>query len=110
MGSFALVCGAAAAAAVIAAAVILARHGLATYRAFRDFSRDAGPRIEHIAAASEEASAKAERLNESSAKLQVALDRFSVSRARLNVLIAAVKDVQETVQRVTDIHPKKGRA
>ena len=56
------------------------------------------------------AAAKAERLNESSAKLEGALQRFSVSRARLNVLIEAVRDVQAAIERVTDIHPKKGRA
>jgi methyl-accepting chemotaxis protein len=110
MGWVAFVCGVAGAAALVAATVILVREALACKRAFSAFSEEATPQVERIQAASDEAAAKAERLNEHSERLEVALQRFSVSRARLNVLIAAVQDVRATVQRVTDVSPKKGRA
>jgi hypothetical protein len=44
---------------------------------------------------------------DAAAKLQPALARFARDRARLNVLLAAVDDVRDSVGRVTAVYPRK---
>jgi hypothetical protein len=73
------------------------------FRALRRLRREATNALEAL-------THSAERLAghpDAAAKLQPALARFARDRARLNVLLAAVDDVRDSVGRVTSVYPRK---
>ena len=73
------------------------------FRALRRLKRE-------IANGLEQLGRSAERLGDhpdAAAKLQPTLTRFARDRAHLNVLLAAVDDVRDSVGRVTAVYPRK---
>ena len=63
--------------------------------------------LSHVTASADSLAERTARFEDSSARLEAALHRFSASRARLAVLAAAVKDVQDSIGRVTAFYPRK---
>ena len=92
---------------VVAATVHLVRRGLDLYRAFRDSGGALGAGTLKVAEAAEQTAAKAERLAEGTGKMADAVSRLQRSRAQLNVLTQAIRDVQDSVGRITAVVPRK---
>ena len=63
--------------------------------------------LSHVTAAADTLAERTARFDDSAARLETALTRFAGSRARLAVLAAAVKDVQNSVGRVAAYYPRK---
>jgi hypothetical protein len=63
--------------------------------------------VDRVLADAEQVATKLEGLAQGSARLQAALERLRVSRARLNVLLEAVAQVRAAVGRITGIVPRK---
>ena len=63
--------------------------------------------LSHLTASADSLAERTARFEDSSTRLEAALSRFSDSRARLAVLAAAVKDVQDSVGRVAAFYPRK---
>ena len=94
-------------AAVVAAIVHLVRRGLDLYRAIRDSGGALGNGVLQVAEKAEVTAARAERLAEDSGKMAEAAQRLGRSRAQLNVLLEAIRDVQASVGRATAFVPRK---
>jgi methyl-accepting chemotaxis protein len=92
---------------VVAATVHLVRRGLDLYRAFRDSGGAIGEGTLKVAGAAEQTAAKAERLAEGTGKMADAVSRLQRSQAQLNVLTQAIRDVQDSVGRITAVVPRK---
>ena len=93
--------------AVVAALVYLVLHGLELYRAFRDSGSALGDGVLRVSEAAEQTAVKAERAAEDSARMAAAVERLSRSRAQLDVLLTAIRDVRESLGRVTALAPRK---
>ena len=88
-------------------AVIVFRRGLALWR---DLKRAGGAlfaALDGVGRRLEQTSAAAEGLGAVTARPEPAIARLQVSLARLTVLRAALRDVQESVGRVTAVYPRK---
>jgi methyl-accepting chemotaxis protein len=92
---------------VVGATVHLVRRGLELYRALRDSGGAIGEGALAVAEAAEQTAAKAERLAEDTERMADAVERLQSSRARLNVLTQAIRDVQDSVGRLTALAPRK---
>ena len=92
---------------VVAATVHLVRHGLDLYRAFRDSGGAIGEGALAVAEKAEQTAAKAERLAEGTGTMADAVSRLQRSQAQLNVLTQAIRDVQDSVGRLTALAPRK---
>jgi hypothetical protein len=103
---FALVSGLLALAAVVAGIVFLVVRTRELLRGFRTFGRSLGVATAKLEESSRRLS-EAEPGTESGARLAESLDRLSVSRARLAVLLAALGDVRSAVTRLTAVAPRK---
>jgi uncharacterized protein HemX len=79
------------------------RQALGMFRALRALKGETAGALERLAQS-------AERLAEhpdAAARLQPALRRLARDRAQLNVLLAAVDEVRDSVTRVTSVYPRK---
>ena len=92
---------------VVATSVHVVRRGLALYRAFRDSGAALGNGAMRVAEAAEQTAAKAERLGDDTGRVAEAAARLRRSQAQLNVLIQAIRDVQDSVTRLTALAPRK---
>jgi hypothetical protein len=93
--------------AVAVAATMTTRRGLALYRDAKRLSAVAGDELMSIERRTGEIEKHLAAAESSSADLRAATARLSQSRARLNVLLAAVKDVRATADRVLTFVPRK---
>jgi|SRR5688500_13407679 hypothetical protein len=91
----------------VASAVFLTLRGLEAFRAFKRLSGVAGAELARIEAASGEMERHLALAAESGTQLEASLARLRSSRAQLNVLMAAIADVQAAVGRVTGVVPRK---
>src|SRR5688572_1015355 len=92
---------------VIASTVYATSRGLQAFRAFKQIGRTVGTEVERISAASGAIERHLALAAESGERLDASLTRLRASRARLNVLTAALADVRASVERVTDVVPRK---
>jgi hypothetical protein len=74
------------------------------FRSLKRLKQESGRALEELTHAAERL---AERGADPAGKLQPALERLARDRARLNVLLAAVDDVRDSVGRVTAVYPRK---
>jgi hypothetical protein len=64
--------------------------------------------IDRVSRDADEMATKLEGLADGTTRLQAAMERLQVSRARLNVLLEAIAQVRAAVGRITDVVPRKG--
>jgi hypothetical protein len=86
--------------------VILVPRARAFVRAVRESGGSLAESVERVAVAAESTAERAERVGDT-ARLDESLERFSMSRARLAVLLAAVQDVRAAAGRLTAVVPRK---
>ena len=91
----------------VAAVTYATLKGLEAFRLFKRVGGTMGNDLERITAATEEIERHLELAAESGTTLEASLIRLRASRARLNVLIAAIADVRAAVGRVTAVVPRK---
>ena len=91
----------------IASAIFLTLRGLEAFRSFKRLSVVAGAELQRIEAASGEMERHLALAAESGTQLEASLARLRSSRAQLNVLTAAIAEVQAAVGRVTGVVPRK---
>ena len=84
-----------------------ALRGLELWRAFKRLSREAGSELDRIARTSAEIELHLQAAAASGTRLDAAVTRLGHSRARLNVLTAALADARAAVGRVTAVYPRK---
>jgi hypothetical protein len=92
---------------VIAALVHLVRRGLQLYRAARDSGTALGDGVTRVSESAEQTALKAERVSEDSERMAAAVERLSRSRAQLDVLLTAIREVRDSLGRVTALVPRK---
>jgi hypothetical protein len=73
------------------------------FRSLRRLKRELANGLEQLTSAAEKLAGH----GDAAANLQPALARFARDRARLDVLLAAVDDVRDSVTRVTSVYPRK---
>ena len=95
------------AAAVIATAVMAFLRGRELYRDATRVGGQMSVEVEHIERSTAEIEGHLEAAAKSSEALSVALARLSASRARLNVLLAALEGVRASWRLVTAFVPRK---
>ena len=81
--------------------------GLGAWRAVKALASGAGAALDRIARSSAEIEGHLRAGAESGTRLDASLRRLSSSRARLNVLTAALADARAAAGRVTDVYPRK---
>jgi hypothetical protein len=91
----------------VAAVTYATLKGLEAFRGVKRLGRAMDSDLERITAATEEIERHLELAAESGTKLEASLIRLRASRARLNVLLAAIADVRAAVGRVTAVMPRK---
>jgi len=91
----------------VAAVTYATLKGLEAFRGVKRLGRAMESDLERITAATEEIERHLELAAESGTTLEASLIRLRASRARLNVLIAAIADVRAAVGRVTAVVPRK---
>ena len=91
----------------VAAVTYATLKGLEAFRGVKRLGRAMDSDLERITAATEEIERHLELAAESGTTLEASLIRLRASRARLNVLIAAIADVRAAVMRVTAVVPRK---
>ena len=94
-------------AAFVGGVAFVAVRGLAAYRTLRSAGTEVADGLDRVVADADQVATKLEALAQGSARLQAALDRLRVSRARLNVLLEAVAQVRAAVGRITGVVPRK---
>jgi hypothetical protein len=92
---------------VIGSTVYATLKGLETFRALKRLGRTVGEGVERISASSAGIERQLALASESFERLEASLERLRTSRARLNVLTAALADVRSSLDRVTDVVPRK---
>jgi hypothetical protein len=92
---------------VIGSAVYLTRHGLAAFRALKALGGGVEQELNRIDVATREIELHLNAAADSGTKLNESLQRLQASRARLNVLLAAIAEVRAAVARVTGVVPGK---
>jgi hypothetical protein len=88
-------------------AVVLFRRGLALWRDLRRGGKALFDGLDALGRRLERTSAAAETLGEVTRRSEPSVARLQVSLARFAVLRSAVRDVQDSVGRVTAIYPRK---
>jgi hypothetical protein len=91
----------------VASAIFATRRGLKAFRDLKRLGRGVGGELDRIATASGEIERHLALAAESGTQLDASLTRLRASRARLNVLLAAIADVRAAVGRVTGLVPRK---
>jgi hypothetical protein len=94
--------------AVVGGIVFAGLRGLSTYRLSRSAGGELTAGIERVARDADEMAPKLEALADGTGRLDEALTRLHASRARLNVLLAAIAQVRAGIARVTGVVPRKG--
>ena len=87
--------------------VVLFRRGLALWRDLRRVGGAFVAALDDVGRKLEGMSAAAEGLGDVTARAEPPVDRLRVSLARLAVLRSAIRDVQDSVGRVTAVYPRK---
>ena len=90
--------------AVCVGAARAGRQALGAFRALRRLQREVTPELDAVTRSAERLAA---RSTDGPAALEPALARFSRSQAQLAVLLAAVQEVRDSVERVTAFYPRK---
>jgi hypothetical protein len=96
----------AAALATLGATIFLVVRGLQGWRDFKRLRRHLAKALQALADVAERTSQSAERVSDQSA-LEESLRRLRISLATMNVLTAALDEVDETFRRVTAVVPRK---
>jgi hypothetical protein len=94
-------------AVVVASIVVAVLRGLEAFRDAKRLAGSAGAELDRIATATGEIERHLALAAESGTRLDAAVARLQVSRARLNVLTTALADVSAAVGRVTAVYPRK---
>jgi hypothetical protein len=94
-------------AVVIGSTVYATLKGIEAFRAFKELGRKTGPELERISESSAAIEGHLLLATESGTQLDASLARLRTSRARLNVLTAAIADVRASLDRVTSFIPRK---
>ena len=92
---------------VLGTAVYAAVRGLEVWRGFKRLSRQGTEELDRIARATAEIELHLQAATVSGTRLDASLQRLAASRARLNVLTAAIADVRASVGRITGVMPRK---
>jgi Flp pilus assembly protein TadB len=87
--------------------VVVVRRGLALWRDLKRAARAFGAALDDVGRKLESMSTGAEGLSDVTARAEPPADRLRVSLARLAVLRSALRDVQDSVGRVTAVYPRK---
>jgi len=80
------------------------RQLLDLFRSLKRLRRESARALEELMRAAERL---ADKVPDPGTKLQPALERLARDQARLNVLLAAVDDVRDSVGRVSAVYPRK---
>ena len=83
------------------------RSGRVLWRESKSLPSSLDGTLSHLNASADSLAERTARFDEAVPRLEAALSRFAASRARLAVLAAAVKDVQDSIGRVTAFYPRK---
>ena len=94
-------------AAVLTAAAMTTRRALALLRDAKRVGAGISTELEAIERSTAEIEGHLAAASTSAEALSKALERLAVSRARLNVLLAAINDVRASVALVTGFIPRK---
>jgi hypothetical protein len=94
-------------AAFVGGLAFVAVRGLALWRQIKRVGGALTGGLEQVARDADAVALKTEQLAAGSTKLEGALARLAISRAKLNVLLAAIKDVRDAIGRVTAVYPRK---
>ncbi len=94
-------------AVTVGSAVYATSKGLEAFRALRHLGSSVGEGLERIGQSSAGIERHLSLAAQSGERLEASLERLRSSRARLNVLSAAVEDVRDAVGRVTGVVPRK---
>jgi hypothetical protein len=94
-------------AAFVGGVAFVAVRGLAAYRTVKTVGGELAAGVDRVLADAEQVATKLEGLAQGSTRLQAALERLRISRARLNVLLEAVAQVRAAVGRITGVVPRK---
>ena len=87
--------------------VVLVRRGLALWRDLKRAGRVFVTALDDVGRKLERMSTGAEGLGDVTARAEPPVERLRVSLARLAVLRSALRDVQDSVGRVTAVYPRK---
>jgi hypothetical protein len=93
--------------AVIAATTVTTLRGIELFRAFRAVGADVGDEVTSIERTTRKIEGHLAAAARSGDALSAAVARLAISRARLNVLLAALADVRAAVTRITAVMPRK---
>ena len=85
---------------VVAGLVYAILRGLALWRRFKRVNRGFGAEAERISVASAQIQVHLDRAGESSARLAEVAERLRVSRAKLDVQLAAIREARHTMRRL----------
>ena len=91
----------------VAAVTYATLKGLEAFRLFKRLGRAMGSDLDRISAATDGIEHHLTLAAESGTTLEASLIRLRASRARLNILIAAIADVRAAVGRITAVVPRK---
>jgi ABC-type transporter Mla subunit MlaD len=83
------------------------RSGRLLWRDLRSLLSALDGTLVHLTASADTLAERTARFEDSASRLEAALTRFAASRARLEVLAAAVNDVEGSVARVAAYYPRK---
>jgi hypothetical protein len=93
--------------AVVFAATYLTVRTIAFFRQVGATGKVLGPELERVAAVADQVAVKAEGMSKGATQMESALERLRTSQAELSVLLAAARDVRESVGGVTALVPRK---
>lgn len=91
----------------IASLAFATLRGLETFRALKALGAGVGTGLDHVTATTAQIERHLELAATSGTQLEASLARLRRSKAQLNVLTAAIADVQAALGRVTGVVPKK---
>jgi hypothetical protein len=81
--------------------------GLGAYRTLRVVGGELTAGVDRVSRDADEIATKLEALADGTTRLQAAMERLQVSRARLNVLLEAIAEVRAAFGRITGVVPRK---
>jgi hypothetical protein len=81
--------------------------GLAAYRTLRATGGELTAGVDRVTRDADEIATKLEGLADGTTRLEAALERLRISRARLNVLLQAIAEVRAGIGRITGVVPRK---
>ncbi len=99
---------AAGAGAVVASLAFVAVRGLRAWRDLRDGMRAIGVALDDVSVRVERFADRAEAVSAQAGRIGAAVEPLRVSRARLNVLLAAIDEARDTLSAPRALVPRKG--